>query len=160
MTMRRKDREVTDKSELIKIIEECKVCRIAMQDRDGLYIVPMNFGYAFEEDTLILYFHSAKEGRKVDALKENPEVCIEMDCGHALITGDSACKYSYYYKSIIGNGTAVVIDDIEEKKTALSALMKHQTGREFSFDEKMVSAVAVFKIVVHQYSGKARQPNA
>lgn len=155
--MRRKDREVTEKSELIKIIDECKVCRIAMQDRDGLYIVPMNFGYAFEQDTLVLYFHSAKEGRKIDALRENPEVCVEMDCGHELITADAACKYGYYYKSIIGNGTAEFIDDVEEKKTALSALMRHQTGRDFSFDEKMVNSVAVFKIVVHQYTGKAHQ---
>ena len=126
--MRRKDREVNEINELLPIIDQCKTCRIAMQDNAGIYIVPLNFGYIYENNQLVLYFHSAKEGRKIYTLKENSNVCFEMDCEHRLITGDTACKYSYSFKSIIGNGTAVFIDDAEEKKSALSILMKHQTG--------------------------------
>ena len=59
--MRRKDREITDIEEIRDIIEKCKVCRLAMQDEEGLYLVPLNFGYEFEEESLALYFHSAKE---------------------------------------------------------------------------------------------------
>lgn len=58
--MRRKDREVTQISELMQIIDQCKVCRIGMQDKDELYIVPMNFGYTYEVNQLELFFHSAK----------------------------------------------------------------------------------------------------
>lgn len=152
--MRRKDREVTELNELMQIIDQCKVCRIAMQDKDGLYIVPMNFGYTYDKSQLVLFFHSAKEGRKIRALKENSSVCFEMDCEHRLITADVACNYGYYFKSIIGNGKVVFIDAIEEKKTALSLLMKHQTGQDFSFDDQMVKSVSVFKIIVHTYSGK------
>lgn len=123
--MRRKDREVNEINELLPIIDQCKTCRIAMQDNAGIYIVPLNFGYIYENNQLVLYFHSAKEGRKIYTLKENSNVCFEMDCEHRLITGDTACKYSYSFKSIIGNGTAVFIDDAEEKKSALSILMKH-----------------------------------
>ncbi|HHU72838.1 MAG TPA: pyridoxamine 5'-phosphate oxidase family protein [Clostridiales bacterium] len=152
--MRRKDREVTDMNELIKIIDQCKVCRIAMEDKDGLYIVPMNYGYSYEDNQLVLFFHSAKEGRKITALKDNSDVCIEMDCEHSLITGDEACQYSYAYKSIIGNGEALFIDDVVEKKTAMSILMKHQTGIDFSLDDRMVNSVSVFKIIVHSFTGK------
>lgn len=152
--MRRKDREVTDMNELIKIIDQCKVCRIAMEDKDGLYIVPMNFGYTYEDNQLVLYFHSAMEGRKITALKDNYDVCIEMDCEHRLITGVEACQYSYAYKSIIGNGEALFIDDVVEKKTAMSILMKHQTGKDFSLDDRMVKGVSVFKIIVHSFTGK------
>lgn len=123
--MRRKDREVNEINELLPIIDQCKTCRIAMQDNAGIYIVPLNFGYIYENNQLVLYFHSAKEGRKISTLKENSDVCFEMDCEHRLITGDTACKYSYSFKSIIGKGTAVFIDDAEEKKSALSILMKH-----------------------------------
>ncbi|ABN51460.1 MAG TPA: pyridoxamine 5'-phosphate oxidase family protein [Hungateiclostridium thermocellum] len=154
MKLRRKDREVTEIKELIQIIDQCKVCRIAIQDSAGLYIVPMNFGYAYENNQLVLFFHSAKDGRKVRALKENSDVCFEMDCEHRLITGDTACQYSYSFKSIIGNGKVVFIDDAEEKKAALSALMKHQTGKDFSFDDKMIDSVLVFKIIVHEFTGK------
>ncbi len=152
--MRRKDREVTEISELIQIIDKCKVCRIAMQDKDGLYIVPMNFGYTFENNQLVLYFHTANNGRKIDALKENNDVCFEMDCEHSLITADIPCKYGYSFKSIIGNGKAVFANDVKEKKSALFEIMKHQTEQEFSFDDGMVNRASVFKIIVHNYSGK------
>lgn len=46
--MRRKDREITDIEEIRDIIEKCKVCRLAMQDEEGLYLVPLNFGYEFK----------------------------------------------------------------------------------------------------------------
>jgi len=55
MKLRRKDREVTEIKELIQIIDQCKVCRIAIQDSAGLYIVPMNFGYAYENNQLVLF---------------------------------------------------------------------------------------------------------
>ena len=152
--MRRKDREVTEINELIQIIDQCKVCRIAMQDKDGLYIVPMNFGYTYENNQLVLFFHSSKEGRKINALKENSYICFEMDCEHSLIAADVACQYGYFFKSIIGNGKAVFIEDVEEKKTVLTGFMKHQTGQDFSFDSGMVNSVSVFKIIVHNYSGK------
>lgn len=77
MKLRRKDREVTETNELIQIIDQCKVCRIGMQDNAGLYIVPMNFGYTYENNQLVLFFHSAKEGRKIQALKENSVVCFD-----------------------------------------------------------------------------------
>ena len=100
--MRRKDREVTDIEQLLEIIDCCKVCTIAMQDKDGLYIVPLNFGYEFKDESLTLYFHSAKEGRKISAIAENSRVCFEMDCEHRLIEAEDACGYAYSFKSIIG----------------------------------------------------------
>ena len=78
--MRRKDREIIDIEQIRDIIEKCKVCRLAMQDEEGLYLVPLNFGYEFEKESLALYFHSAKEGRKLRAIQKNSKVCFEMDC--------------------------------------------------------------------------------
>jgi len=125
-----------------------------MKDETGLYIVPMNFGYSFDGNQLVLFFHSAKQGRKIDSLKANNEVCFEMDCEHKLLDADTACNYGFYFKSVIGNGQAEFIDDIEEKKSALSVLMKHQTGQDFTFDDKMAGIVTVFKIVASSFTGK------
>lgn len=58
---------------------------MAVHDEEGMYIVPLNFGYTYEEDVLKLYFHSAGEGRKVDALAADPKVAIEMDTDHYLV---------------------------------------------------------------------------
>lgn len=152
--MRRKDREVTDIEQLLEIIDCCKVCRIAMQDKDGLYIVPLNFGFEYKAETLTLYFHSAKEGRKINAIVEDGSVCFEMDCEHRLIEADEACDYTYSFKSIIGNGCATMVDDSDEKKKALSLIMLHQTGKEFQFNDKMIESVGIFKVVASSFVGK------
>ena len=153
--MRRKDREIKEISELLQIIEKCKVFRLALKDNDGLYIVPLSLGYIYDNNQLTLLFHGAKEGRKSDAIKINNEVAFEMDCDISPMEGNTACDYGVWYKSIIGNGKAFEIENSEEKRNALSMIMKHQTGKEFTFDDNMVKGVAVFKIIVNSFSGKS-----
>lgn len=155
--MRRKEREITDIHQLQQILEECKVCRVAMQDKDGLYLIPLNFGYQYQNGKLTLYLHSAKEGRKISALSQNSSVCFEMDCSHKLVEGDVACAYSYEYQSIVGYGTARIVEDKEEKKQALSILMKHMTEKKFEFTDSMADLVAVIKIEADSFSGKGHQ---
>ena len=62
-TMRRRDREVSGLQDRLDIIGLCDVCRVGMTDEEGMYIVPMNFGYKYENDTLVMYFHGSKDGR-------------------------------------------------------------------------------------------------
>ena len=86
---------MTQIEEQLAILDQCKVCRVALQDKQGLYLVPLNFGYQYEDGHLILYFHSAKSGRKIDALQENSAVAFEMDCAHRLIEAENPCQYGY-----------------------------------------------------------------
>ncbi len=153
--MRRKDKEITEATELLDIIHRCRVCRLAMLDEEGLYIVPLNYGYAWEENRLTFYFHSAKEGRKIRALQTHPEVAFELDCDHRLLAGDIPCKSTYGFKSIIGNGMVRFIDEPEERKKALSLLLSHQLGRDCTVTDAMQGAVALFKLEVSSFSGKA-----
>lgn len=152
--MRRKDREVTDINDLLNIVEECRICHLGLMDNKGMYIVPLNYGYEYINQNLVLYFHSAQVGRKIDAINQNPNVCVEMDCDHRLIEGEKACDYSFGFKSIIGNGRASIINDYDEKIKGLSLLMKHETQKEFEFNEKMVQRVSVIKVVVDEFTGK------
>ena len=153
--MRRKDREVTNENEMVHIIDQCDVCKIAMIDKDKPYIVPMNFGYSVRNQIVTLYFHSANEGRKIDVLKTNPNVCIEMDCGHKLLIGDTDCAYSMEYESLIGNGEVEFIENFEEKRSALTQIMKKYTSKDnFNFDEKAINRLTVFKIVLSDLVGK------
>lgn len=153
--MRRSDREVTDRAALLDILHTCKVCRVGMIDDAGMYIVPMNFGYKFEDDALTLYIHSATQGRKIIALEQHPDVCIEMDCDHALTgTGEKACTYSYRFRSIIGNGKARFLTDPAQKKRAMECLMAHQTGQTFAFEDAQLERVAVIEIAVLSWTGK------
>ena len=155
--MRRSDRAVTAPDAIQGILERCKVCRLAMLDGEGLYIVPMSFGYTFKGGRLTLYLHSAREGRKIRALSASPQVAFEMDGGHELVAGDAPCAYSTNYESITGTGRAVFCQSAEEKIAGLRAIMAHQAGQEFDFTGPMVRNVAVFRIEADAYTAKARR---
>ena len=101
--MRRKDREITGRENIEPILQACKVCRVAMTGTDGWpYVIPMNFGYTWDEDGLTLYFHGGVKGKKIDSLKADSRVCFEMDCEEGLTgEGDLACRYSYAFSSIV-----------------------------------------------------------
>lgn len=158
--MRRHDREVTDLQEILAILDECKVIRLAMIDNGKPYVVPLNFGYACEGGAFIFYCHSALEGRKIDILHTAPTVAFELDCRGALQSGDTPCTHSYYYASILGEGTVEFLSG-EAKLTGFSALMRHMAGRnDRVFPEEMVEKTAVFAIHVSSLSAKKRAPKA
>ena len=69
--MRRADREVTNPEQIAAIVAACDIVEVAYADAEGLTIVPLNFGFDYDEATgkLTLWFHSAPRGRKLDAIR-------------------------------------------------------------------------------------------
>lgn len=156
--MRRKDREITDRSKIEDIIFSCHSCRIGFQDNGQVYIVPLNFGYVMENSQYTFYFHSAKEGRKIDLIRKSPYVGFELDTNYQIKEADVACQYSARFQSIIGNGRVSIVDDSDEKKKGLLAIMKHNTGKDsWEFTEGMLNAVCVFKLVAETVSCKENE---
>ena len=159
--MRRKDREVTDIRQIESIIEKAKVVHIGMIDGGTPYVVPMQYGYVFTDGALTLYLHGAKEGRKIDCIKKNQNVCIELETDIAPISGgDIPCKYSSAYASVMGDGTAEIVEDPKEKVFGLESIMKTQTGKAFTVSEEMAAAVSVIKISVPRVTAKSRPRQA
>ena len=155
--MRRKDRELKNKDELVSILEEADVCRIAIQSVKAPYIVPLNFGYSWE-DQLVFYFHSAGEGRKIDLLKESNTVGFELDTAHVLAKAEKACDWGMKYKSIIGVGKISFIEDAKEKSLALQTVMKkYGHAGEAVFDSAMLHKTRVYKLIVQEISGKEKK---
>lgn len=154
--MRRKDREVTDRAELRLILDRCKTCYVAMVDEGVPYVVPLSYGYSLEEDTLTLYFHSAKVGRKLEILQKNNSVCFAISCEGELILPESPCEAGYYYSSVIGDGKVFFIEDHREKCMALATMFEHQSGRKVDFSAAQATSVTVYKIVSTSFSGKQK----
>lgn len=154
--MRRKDKEITDVNQMLDIIKQCKICRIAMSKDNIPYIVPLNYGYQFIDNQLEFYFHSAKVGKKVDYFQANNNVCIEIDCDFDLIAGEKACDYTSAFKSIIGFGEIEIVEDFRAKKDGLNIIMQHQTGnpKVYDFSEKQLQPVLIYKLKVNSFSGK------
>jgi nitroimidazol reductase NimA-like FMN-containing flavoprotein (pyridoxamine 5'-phosphate oxidase superfamily) len=155
--MRRSDREVTDISRILEIIGGCRVFRLALSDGYQPYVIPLNFGFAYNDGSFTFYFHCAGEGKKLELLRKNSSVCFEMDCNHALTAGEDACEYGLNFSSVIGFGHAEILEDRKEKILGLTLLMKHQTGRDFVFSDSEASQVTVCKINVSEFSAKERR---
>lgn len=154
--MRRKDREIVDRDVIEEIIKSADVCRIAINDEKYPYIIPLNFGYQWNE-SLRFYFHCAREGKKLDLIRVNNHVGIEIDISHELTKGDLPCDWGMKYKCIIGNGTIYEIHDNSEKVDALNLLMKHYgyEGKP-SYPVIMLRAVRVLCLEVNEITAKAR----
>lgn len=152
--MRRNDRKL-DFSATLDLLDRCHVVRLAMFDGQEPYIVPLNYGYTCEGGQITLYCHSAKVGRKLDVMRANPLIGFEMDTDYLLQTHEEACHHSNLYSSVIGTGEFELLEG-EGAKTALSVLMRHQTGRDFTFTDEQINSVVVFAIHVKSISGKAK----
>ena len=152
----RRELEITDINEIRKILDKSLVAHVGMVDGDEPYVVPMNFGYVMDNGKLTIYLHGARKGRKIDVLRANPKVFFEMECDLEPFDSDVACRYGMAYSSLMGKGNAVIVEDVEEKKLALSTVMKTQTGKDFTFEDKMVSFVNIIRIDVDSYTAKRR----
>ena len=154
--MTRREFEVTDPAQIQHILDESKVLHLGLVDDGMPYIVPMNYGYRLEAGKLTLYLHSAVKGYKLDVIAKNPVCCFEMECGLEPFEGKIACQYGVSYYSLMGRGTACIVQDVGEKMEAMSILMKTQTGKDFEFNERLVSIVSVIRIDVSDYTAKHR----
>jgi len=154
--MRRKDKEIIDIDEKLEIITKCNVCRLGLSENNYPYIIPLNYGFSYDNERLTLYFHCALEGKKVDLIRKNNNACFEIDCDTQLIDGEIPCRYGYEFKSIIGFGKIIFLDAKDEKIIGLNYLMKHQTGKDikYDFNEEVLNRVLVFKMSVDVFTGK------
>lgn len=148
--MRRKEKEITDRSEIELIIRNSLVCRLGLADNGTPYIVPLCFGYQDNR----LYFHSAKEGRKITILKRNNAVCFEFDGSLEVKIGKAACDWGMQYRSVIGYGRASFVEDPEEKRMALDVIMSQYADGPFEYSEKALGKALLIKIEIESMTGK------
>jgi len=148
--MRRKDKEISDVSEIEAIISQTNVCRLSMVDGNKPYTVPLCFGY--QDNTL--YFHGFLKGRKIDILQENPNVCFEFDIVIESIQSENACDWSMKYKSVVGFGKAVILENTDEKHKALGVITTQYSGKQLEFPEKRLNAMAIIKVEIESMTGK------
>jgi len=149
--MRRKEREITDRGLIDAIIARAQVCRIGLCDRGLPYVVPVTFGHKDER----LFIHSSAHGRKMEILRENANVCFEIDTDVEIVAGDSPCDWTARYYSVIGTGTASILTDREEKVRGLDIIMEHYSGKpHHHYPEAILDKVAVVRIDITTISGK------
>ena len=154
--MTKRELQITDEAQIRAILDTAKVLHLGLAVDNEPYVVPMNYGYTMEDGKLVLYLHSAMRGRKLDMIRANPKVFFELECDQIPFEGDKPCQYGLSYSSVMGRGTAQIVEDVPEKMKAMTALMKTQTQKDFEFNDRLVSIVAVIRIDVAEYTAKHR----
>jgi len=148
--MRKREKLVSDVGEIERILTGAKVLRVAFSRDDRPYIVPVNFGYESGK----LFFHTGYEGKKMELLRANPQVCFEVDLDAEVVPSDEACGFSCKYLSVVGYGTARLIEDVEEKIRSLDIIMGHYSDKKFEYDPKTLKITAVVEIAISSMTGR------
>ncbi|MEW6350457.1 MAG: pyridoxamine 5'-phosphate oxidase family protein [Thermodesulfobacteriota bacterium] len=149
--MRRREKEITDKALMDAIIAGARVCRLGLCRDNIPYVVPVNFGHKDGS----LYIHSAREGLKMEILKVNNRVCVEMEVDVEVVPADAPCDWTVQYYSIIGFGTAHIVLDPQEKVRGLDIIMEHHRApSQQPYPPGLIEKVAIIRIDVERMTGK------
>ena len=153
--MRRKDREVTDFSKILEIIDECEIIRLGLADGDYPYIVPVNFAYTVDGEEICFYFHGAMAGRKYEMLCKNPNCSFEMDIPLEMDCIVEDKDVTMRYRSVMGRGRVEFLDG-DEKQHAIDDIImaRHEETRNFDYNRDAVARTAIGKLTVLELTAK------
>lgn len=155
--VRDSERAVESREDMLGIIARGKHMTISMVDDGHPYLVSLN--YSFDGDRSLLYFHCAREGRKLDALKANPEVWGQVMEDLGCLAG----RCDYGYRTVMFWGKASVVDDISEKKRALEMMIDRLEPEPMEMKRRMITDVrvrdaTVVRIAIEGMTGKQSLP--
>lgn len=157
--MRRRDREITDFKEIIKIIDACDILRLGIADGDFPYVVPVNFAYTVKGEQLEFYIHGAMAGKKYELLRKKPMCSFEMDLPLGMDCMADQKDVTMRYQSVMGKATVQFLDG-EERQQALDDILmaRYEETRDFLYNRSAVSVTAVARLTVTELSAKANLP--
>jgi len=144
-----------DNTEIAELLNTAKVGRFATLNEDGFpYVVAMHFVYHNEK----IYMHGLPKGQKIDNINRCSKACFEVDEMFSFITDgvENACDVNTEYNSVVVLGHAVIIDDLNIKRSVLNEIVKKYTPR-FSNKELptgMVMGSAVIEMEILECTGK------
>ncbi len=150
-----KSRHIEFIPEMEHIIDKCEVCHVAMVNEKGEpYVLPMNFAYHDQ----VIYLHSGPEGKKIDILEKNNQVCINFSTDYDLrhVNEEVACSYSMRYKSVLVYGKVEFVDELKQKEEILNQVMhKYVQKSDFKYSGPAIKNVKVWKVKAVKMEGRA-----
>jgi len=140
--LRRKDKEISDLTEMKAILREAKYVTIAMSLKDEPYLATLSHGY--DEDRNCVYFHCAKEGKKVEILRLNPNVW-----GQALVDdGYQQGSCDHLYRTAQFHGKVTFVEDQMEKEHALRIMIKQLDDDPETIIEKQITPHSTGRVLI------------
>jgi len=149
--MRKTNQEIRDRQVLQEILQGAVICRIAMMDGDRPYILPVNYGYSEG----CLFIHSAPEGKKIDLLRKNRQVCFEVEDRPEVIKGERACDWTTRYRSVVGYGEVEILTDEAGRRRGMEIIMaQHGAPDLIDFNQRNLDRMVILKLRITSMTGK------
>jgi len=148
--MRRSEKQVKQPEEIMKILTAGTVCQLAFSAQPVPYLLTLNYAY----HNGALYFHSANEGRKIDFLVQQPQAAFTVARNLGLITGDSGCRWTTRFQSVVGHGLIVLLETVAQKRCGLNIFMRHYSDEEFTFPDRALDNTTVFRLDIEHMTAK------
>ena len=148
--MRRKRQQLSEE-ECIEILKSGTSGVLAVAGDDGYpYAVPLSYVFCDSK----IFFHCAKTGHKLDAIKKNSKVSF-------CVTGQDKIipeKFTTYFRSVIVFGKACILENNSEKRQAIEKLAeKYSPGMEKEREQeigKEFNLLCMVEITIDHMTGK------
>ena len=126
LKMHREKVRVSDKEMLCAILDLEESCSVALHDEPYPYVVPMNYGYTWD-DKLIFYFHMAIEGHRIELIKKKPLVAVSVSSFLGRVGHSSYKNEMHDYRSVTAYSKTEIIspEEGEEYLYGMSVLCLH-----------------------------------
>ena len=147
----RRFKQALTQEECVELLQNCKRAVIAVTGDEGYpYCLPINYYYEKEDNTI--YFHSSKQGHKVDSLNKDNRICFT-----AHDEGYQKEDWSYYVKSVIVFGEAHFLEEGDKKYEMAKKFGMKYFPSEKEVDEELrkdYSRVEIIAIEIKHMTGK------
>ena len=153
---RKPDRGRYDLATIRAILDEAFLCHVAVDLGSGPVIIPMAFGRVDDD----IYLHGAAGNALLRAIARGSDVCVAVTLTDGLVLARSAFHHSMNYRSVVVFGTGVQVDDVDEKRRAVDAIVDHViAGRSADArppTDAELRATLVVRIAISEASAKVR----
>ena len=154
--VRESDRGVYDRDTVNRILDEGFLCHVGFIVDGQPYVIPTSYG----RDGDMLYVHGSAASRMLRNLDQGIPVCVTVTLLDGLVLARSVFNHSMNYRSVVILGTAMLVDNPEEKLAALLALSEHILPGRWDDsrqpNEKELKATSVLRIPIEEFSAKVR----
>ncbi len=160
MRVRRRDKEVRDPAAVLDVLARGDVARLAMVDEGGPYLVPVSYALLPPEpgEPLRLVVHGARGGRKMDALRRDPRVCVEVTVDAAVVPAVRACDVTVRFRSVIAFGRVAFLEDRAARARALAAIAERYNPGSPPIDEGEARKIAILEVRIESATCKVSPP--
>jgi uncharacterized protein len=155
--VREPQRAVYDRQTIYEILDEGFICHVGFAIDGQAFVIPTSYGR--KED--VLYIHGSAASRMLRNVGGGIPICVTVTLLDGLVLARSIFNHSMNYRSVVLIGTAVAVEEREDKLAALRILSDHILPDRWNDarppNDQELKATTVIRLPIEEFSAKVRQ---